>query len=622
MDDKFLKIEDYFKYSSKGSSSRDLDDIERIRVKINSFENEKDILEWLDARRQSSYVRQEDFRLFGVAITDKVNNDGLSRVNEFYHAKDEEDYTNDNDSIKQRSYQKKDRKGNYKYKRDGTIAEYGGARRNLINLSNNIENSLMSKNVHFLAVHLRVILTMIAIILIAIALMILGIYTFGIADSAGHTPFVLCGQDEITGKSSVQVASGTIKEMATTEYAAKIFVSVAKQKGWKNEAIIGVMSYILQEGSGMGSFTYENYYGSQGPSNILFDKTLNNKMWISWLSSAGKTQAHSVYAARNSSYYASIGLGLLQNSDVWRNDGSMDDTGATALIKYAEAKGKPWQDTITQITYYFDDLFSKNGAFDTFETGQSKIDPTKDVRTAEEWCRRVTAGVGMPALNWNDNSSYILDHTKHLAEASAIVGNSNGNSSLYSLDEQTQNPCGNTNSIISGGNASIADAAVTLASNDIINGKILWDVDGPNSVNLNDQKLKTYKKVHMEIFPNDQYFASCDRAAASAIVWSGADKDFPAGGNNAQYNYLKSSAKWNYVGDYTKDTALKPGDVLITKGDGHIKIYVGAESSNKRFAGSTSNMYAASSHDYFPILYKDEPGYDVRTFAVFRNVTN
>lgn len=611
-----VRIGDYFRPSNRSFSARDYREINRIRNKINSFEYESDIKRWLFERRQSSFNRYEDSRLFGISVDAIIENDGIRKVNKYYRQTyGDEGYSSNSNGISKLDYLKRDKDGNPILNADGSEKEYGAFGKRMINFANNTMNSSLGRSIIFIVRNIKVILIALICTLIITFSTIALVYIGGVVNSMGSTPFVLCGEDEITGAVITQLPSAEVAEMATPEYALMAFVSVAKQRGWKDEAIVGTLSYILQEGSGMGTFTYEGYYIWDGPSNVTFDKTLNNQMWLDWLMSEGREQAHNGYYRYNTTRYASVGIGILQSSDVWNYDGSMDSNEATSLINYAESNGKPWQDPETQMNYYFDHVFSRPTAFDTIG-----IDPTMDNLSSEEWARRVTAGIGMPAYSWTDNNSYMNDHLRHLSEAESILRNFTG-ASIGSLDEQTENPCRNANSIISGGNATIADAAVSLASGDGPSGRIYWDVDGQNSPNLNDQRLMTYKSKHMEFFPNDQYFASCDRAAATAIRWSGADLSFPSGSTGTQYNYLKSSNKWSYVGDYG-DATLKPGDVLITKGNGHIKIYVGPEKVGMRFPGSNSDMYAASYHEYFPMLYKDSPDYDTREYAVFRNVSN
>ena len=379
---------------------------------------------------------------------------------------------------------------------------------------------------------------------------------------------------------------------------------------------------MLAEGLGMGTFTYEGFYCWTGPSKVTYDKTLSNDAWRTWMAGPGKEQAHNgYYASHNSDVYAAIGIGLLADSDVWNKDGTALTTQqATNLINFCDERNAPWQDPQVQMDWIFDVRFAYEYAFDT-----NDVDPTTSDLSPKEWCARILCGIGMPAWSWgyyDDNGNpvfntnpHIETHTKHVPEAQALVDSAVDSGLILSFN-QVENLCLGADSVITGGNATIADAAVTLAGGLI---KIPFDQHGPDSPNLNKPELATYKEKHMEYMPGDKYFASCDRAACTAIRWSGADPDFPIGATGTQWNYLSTSEKWVYIGDYGK-CDLMPGDVLITKGSGHIKIYVGNEAVKVRFPESDADMYAASYEQYFPRLYKDDPSYDSRVYAVFRNV--
>jgi hypothetical protein len=567
---KFVKIADYFKDNGQPLSKMERQKAQQVRDRINSFHDDFDIQQWLLERRQSQLHRQEDEKFFGIPVDAEIDQ-------RMYHHKNRY-YSGDPNA--------------------GKIAS----------------NSVAGK-IKFMVVHFKVIIIAILVFVALLLLIALVLFVTGTLGSVGHTPFVLCGQDQIAGLQSVQLPNAKADQMAQPKYAEEVFISAAEAHNWKANAIVGVLSYIMQEGSGMGTFTYENYYMEAGPSGVEMDKTLDNKAWLAWLQNGkAKEEAHQAYYAKNSSsYYAAVGLGLLQESDVWRNDGSMDDTGATAMIRWCESKGKPWQDPQTQMDYYFQNVFTRSTAFD--EIG---VDPTKDNRTPEEWCRRVTAGIGMPALAYTDDNDYMTKHLSHIVEAKAAFSQFTG-ISVETVDEISQNLCSQTtDGMMVNGNSTLADAAVSLAATEKVG--IPWDEDGVKSQNLQDSRLNLYRTEHVHLFPGDDYFASCDRAVAVAIRWSGVDKNFPAGDVSTQWNYLKSSKIFADVGVYG-NVELKPGDILITQGGiGHIKIYVGNQAVAKRFAGSDADMYAASLHQYFPKVYKDSPQADKRTFEVFRQV--
>ena len=209
------------------------------------------------------------------------------------------------------------------------------------------------------------------------------------------------------------VQSENISTVASKDYAANAFIYEAKQRRWTKNATIGVLAYMLAEGIGpMGTFTYESYWCVEGPSGQTMDLTLDNRAWLDWMESSGKYQMRSTSYAYRTDIYCAFGIGLLQDSDVWSTSTSKTVSNATNLIKFANKKGRPWQDPETQMGYFFDISFKQPTAFDT-----KGVDPTKDKRTIEEWCRRITCGYGMPAWNWQDNNRYIDSHLAKIGEA-------------------------------------------------------------------------------------------------------------------------------------------------------------------------------------------------------------
>lgn len=205
---------------------------------------------------------------------------------------------------------------------------------------------------------------------------------------------------------------------ATREYAMNDFIYEAKERNWKDEAIIGTLSYMLKESGDRGTFTYEaEYAGVTGPNGETYDTTLNNDAWKTWMEDKGRSQMvgiHGYTASRQA-----IGLGLLQDTDVWQNSFKTVNN-ATRMINFADDANRPWQDPHTQLTWIFKERI-ENASSPPFDDWG--VDPTKDNRSAEEWCRRITAGIGMPALRYTDNSSIIMDHLAHLEEAETIFKN-------------------------------------------------------------------------------------------------------------------------------------------------------------------------------------------------------
>ncbi|WP_276930872.1 CHAP domain-containing protein [Faecalibaculum rodentium] len=221
------------------------------------------------------------------------------------------------------------------------------------------------------------------------------------------TIFPSAGADEFN---SVNVAMA-----ATPEYASQAFIYEAKKREWKENAIVGTLAYLLAEGMGMGTFTYESYMFNNGPGKVTYDTTTDNQAWLEWLSGEGKTQA--LAQDNYNPWNVAIGLGVTQESNVWRYD-TATALNASRLIDYCMKLDKPWQDPETQMTYLFKEKFSTSTAFDQDASGH--VDPAKDDLTPEQWCRRVTAGIGMPGWTMDVNNTYMDAHISKVSEAQQI----------------------------------------------------------------------------------------------------------------------------------------------------------------------------------------------------------
>lgn len=71
--------------------------------------------------------------------------------------------------------------------------------------------------------------------------------------------------------------------------------------------------------------------------------------------------------------------------------------------------------------------------------------------------------------------------------------------------------------------------------------------------------------------PMPGLYASCDRFVATIMKATKSDTEIPWGSTSEQYAYFQKSPKWKEV----KCADRKPGDVIITKQNGHIMLYLG-----------------------------------------------
>lgn len=66
-------------------------------------------------------------------------------------------------------------------------------------------------------------------------------------------------------------------------------------------------------------------------------------------------------------------------------------------------------------------------------------------------------------------------------------------------------------------------------------------------------------------------YASCDRFVAT-VIKNTTDKNLPWGATDSQEIYLSNSPNWKR---YSKKSEAKPGDIWVTKSNGHVILYVG-----------------------------------------------
>ena len=120
---------------------------------------------------------------------------------------------------------------------------------------------------------------------------------------------------------------------------------------------------------------------------------------------------------------------------------------------------------------------------------------------------------------------------------------------------------------------------------------------------------------------------SCDRGVATAVRWSGSDDDYPAGDTTQQGQYLSTSPKWERVIDHYADSdysKLKPGDIFVTKTNGHTFMFTGVEATMEMHpkAVEGSDNVSASFGERSPgiSVMGDYAKQDTRPYDVYRLV--
>lgn len=256
-----------------------------------------------------------------------------------------------------------------------------------------------------------------------------------------------------------------------------------------------------------------------------------------------------------------VGLGLGQWTDT--NDGA---NGNTNLRKFADSNNAKWYDLNTQLSFMMSDRDSHNGALKQYMADpkgtpeEAAIDFSKNwegntvmaqaerQERAKEWFMRLG--------NWDKDDALA---NSLLAQAGTTVEAANEKSIHNAM-----NNCVKTKNL-DFDNSTIASAMVSYS----------WPY---RSQSIANKGTDLYVEVHDKVLKGDPYYASCDRSVATAVRWGGGDDNFPAGAVPTQKTYMDTnSEKWAKVpwgGDVSK---LKPGDIGISPGEGHVVMFVGEE---------------------------------------------
>ncbi|MBO4855680.1 C40 family peptidase [Candidatus Saccharibacteria bacterium] len=133
--------------------------------------------------------------------------------------------------------------------------------------------------------------------------------------------------------------------------------------------------------------------------------------------------------------------------------------------------------------------------------------------------------------------------------------------------------------------------------------------------------VKTSRKSTYESALSGNYRGGCNGNDCSAFTGlvirkSGIDTNFPGTTTDKVYNYLVSSGNWmDVTGRVQSNNDARPGDVIITRGKGHVLMYVG------KISGFGSVMASAS---YSPDCSRSRaPMADKQSYITwYKNTTN
>ena len=432
-----------------------------------------------------------------------------------------------------------------------------------------------------------------------------------------------CGPE---AKDTVRIASEETSNLTAGQNEAKRFetaqkiVSALRTAGWSDEQIAGALGNAEAE-SKLDPTMVEGFYGEAFQMGPKKEDIFNNKrkyldeVLYPAYAREGISLDKNTYEAGG----GSIGIGL------WQITGGRQHT----FSEWVKQNNVKWGTVEAQVAYMLNgdnrgewlkqytatkwgSPREAAGDFARGYEGNTTLAQEERRAKAEYWYSKMS--------DMKTDSAY-GESVLALAKTAKIEASSNGANAVLNRCETSRT--GDYD------NSSIARAAISIA----------WDNMQQSVLN---NGTEVYQKVKELIFPNDPYNQSCDRSAATAIRWSGADDDFPVGAVEQQLAYLQTSDKWEEIHWNQDVSKLQPGDVFIrwepNPGVQHIMIYLGnkivreirpdnpgelMQGSYGAGAESTNNgkiqHSGAGADSRSPALFP-LPGTLYETFRVFRNV--
>ena len=432
-----------------------------------------------------------------------------------------------------------------------------------------------------------------------------------------------CGPE---AKDTVRVASEETSNLTAGQNEAKRFetaqkiVSALRTAGWSDEQIAGALGNAEAE-SKLDPTMVEGFYGEAFQMGPKKEDIFNNKrkyldeVLYPAYAREGISLDKNTYEAGG----GSIGIGL------WQITGGRQHT----FSEWVKQNNVKWGTVEAQVAYMLNgdnrgEWLKQYTATKWGSPRESAGDFARGYEgntTLAQEERRAKAEYWYSKMSDMKTDSAYGESVLALAKTAKIEASSNGANAVLNRCETSRT--GDYD------NSSIARAAISIA----------WDNMQQSLLN---NGTEVYQKVKELIFPNDPYNQSCDRSAATAIRWSGADDDFPVGAVEQQLAYLQTSDKWEEIHWNQDVSKLQPGDVFIrwepNPGVQHIMIYLGnkivreirpdnpgelMQGSYGAGAESTNNgkiqHSGAGADSRSPALFP-LPGTLYETFRVFRNV--
>lgn len=267
------------------------------------------------------------------------------------------------------------------------------------------------------------------------------------------------------------------------------------------------------------------------------------------------------------------------NSGIGLNQWSFERNAK--LREFAAKKGKHWSDWQTQMAYALGADGNDSKVYQDMLRGESKLDGVNTADSPEiaakffmlKWERPLDKSAARQnervasASKWYVKMKSWGGGDSSLAASVLQAANvANDKSTTGALNKEVQKCTRSTK----GMNSSLAEAMASISWSHEAKGK------GNDGTDL-------YIDLHNQIFPGDNYYASCDRSVATAVRWSGTDDAFPPGYTGVQLTYFISSDKWEEIPWSGSEDDLSPGDIAVY--NGHIAMYIGPEAVNNVWGG-------------------------------------
>lgn len=202
-------------------------------------------------------------------------------------------------------------------------------------------------------------------------------------------------------KKGASVSEDIYKKISNPNYLYESFIYYAEKQKWTKPAIIGMISYIMNEGRPFGFYTYEGCYLDKGtdpdggnPNKAGYRPVFDNDKWRKWIS----IKTINLLGSYGHKTIGLSALGVLSETDVWGNGFNKPKTQTlcTDIIDKADAQGVDCHDP---------ELLCKNAIQLIYKCSSDNDyrDPRTFKGTAKEYAERVLCFCGMSGWSYGSN---------------------------------------------------------------------------------------------------------------------------------------------------------------------------------------------------------------------------